>query len=219
MKFPVLGQKQVIAASIITAILAVACLVVNVLFLPGWMYMGTAVLALLSVVYALFAVNWSPMAIRFGILIFVVCVGIQIIARKNPGLMGEFEFGQALGPVVNNIALLCGLPWFLMVMFSLPIAQRLTPNIYLRAILGAVLVFLPTIFFLYNADRLDILYWEELVPSMGAFITWFAAGFMLHFTGNQMQVKSENPMAIPLYVTWLAFNLLLFGIRLAMYVN
>jgi hypothetical protein len=211
MKAPLLGQKYFLPAVVITALLTLTCILIHVLQLPGWLYMGTAELLLLIVVFALFASHFTPMNIRFNILVYVVGTGIFVIARTHPVLMGKFSFYDGLGPFAGNVGLLLGLPWLISVLFTYPIATRYSENMYARSLFGAVLITVPAYFFLFDADQLMFLYWTELNPSYAALITWFVAGFFFHFAGNQMQVRIENRMAIPLYCMWLGFHLVIFA--------
>lgn len=210
MKVPILGQNYFLPAVVITALLTITFVLFRVLQLPGWLYMGTAELLLLIVVFALFARHFTPMNIRFSILVYVVGTGLFVLARQHPSLMGEFSFYDGLGPFAGNVGLLLGLPWLIAVLFTYPVAARYSENIYGRSLFGAVLITVPAYFFLFDADQLMFMYWDELRPSYTALITWFVAGFFFHFAGNQMQVNVENRMAIPLYCMWLGFHLLIF---------
>lgn len=188
---------------------SLAALLINLMLWPGWMYAGTGELLVLLAIYALSSTHWSGMTVRFGILTYAVSTGLIVVARTHASLMGDFTYGNGLGPFAGNVGLLLGLPWFLMVMLSFPVAIRYSENIYLRSLIGAILILVPAIFFFYNCEALDFIYWTEIFPPVKAFITWFVAGFFLHFAANQMQVKSDNSLAVPLYVTWLAFNICL----------
>ena|SRR5688572_23252509 len=213
MQFPILKHKSLVPAIVVMAIAGITGLVISLQLLPGWPMIGLVLLLLLTTIYALFASDFTPMLLRFGVMVYAVTTALMVVAQRNPALMGEFSFGTALGPFFNNVGLLLGLPWFVLIICSFPIAQRLSENIYLRALFGALLFIVPATFMMYNAETLNFFYWENVFPPVQAFLVWFAVAFFLHFAGVQLQVKSEHPAALALYITWFAFNVLLFVLR------
>lgn len=214
MKAPVLGKKYVIPAVITTAVLSAACIFINAWMLPGWSFSGTAELLVIALACTLFSDNWSPATVRFGIMVYAVTTGLLAVAKNHPALLGDFSFGIALGPYANSVGALIALPWYITIILSYAIATSLTENIYLRSLLGAVFGIVPAIFMMYNSEALDFYYWTALVPPIKAFVVWFMAIFILHFAGNQLEIRSANPIAKPLYIIWFGFHFLLFFIRL-----
>lgn len=215
MKAPVISEKYLVPAVIITAVLTLGCAVFNAFILPGWIYMGLIEIILVTLMLILFARNWSPETVRYGILVYAVATGIQVIGQRYPALMGEFHFGSALGPFANNVGLLIGLPWFISIMLSVQVAHKITGKLYASALLGAILSMVPALFMIYNGESLDFFYWTDIVPPIRTFVIWFAAIFILHFSAGQMQIDFSNPAGKPLYLTWFGFHLLLFCLRLA----
>jgi len=214
-KFPVLQPKYSLAASIISGILALSGIVWLQLNLPGCRYAGSALIAVGLITYLLFAGEWSPAEIRYVILVFAVGTGILAIAERNPAMFGSFSMGPGLGPFLGSVGLLCGLLVALPVLFSFPLTARLTDNIYLRSLFGGIMVTVPAILISYNGELLQFFTWFDFVPSASGFIIWFVIAFFLHFAGNQFQVKVENPMALPLYITWLTAQVVITVLRFA----
>lgn len=213
MRVPILEKKYVPPALIAAGILSVACIVINGLILPGWSYAGTVELLLLVSVYALFSGNWSTMSIRFGILVYAVSTGLMAVSRNHPAILGDFSFGNALGPFSNNVGLLIGMPWFLTVMLSYPVAAHFSNNIYFRSLLGALFALVPAVFLFHIGEKLDFFYWTEIAPPVRSYIVWFTAFFLLHFTGTQMELKPANHAAKPLYAIWLGFLVSVYVLR------
>lgn len=214
MKTPVLNEKRLIPAVAGMVLISVVGLVLQALLLPGWMYVGTIELLILAIIYGAFAVNFSPIMVRYGILCYVLGTGLMVVAQRSTGIMGEFSFGSALGPFMGSVGLFLGLTWFVPVMLSYAVAERFSENIYVGSLIGGLLVMVPGIFLLHNAASLDFFYWADEHSVIKPIIVWFVVGFFLHFAGRQMQVRSSNPAALPLYITWFAFNLALFVINL-----
>jgi hypothetical protein len=214
MRLPIAGNRFSPVFIVASALFSLVAVFINAKLLPGWMFAGSAVLLVLTIIYALYSRHWSGMTVRFGILTYAVASGIWVVARTHPSFMGDFTYGNAPGPFMGTVGLLVGLPWFLTVLFSIPLANRMSSNLYLRSLIGAALFLVPSLFFFYNCASLDFIYWTEVFPPMRAFILCFVAGFFFHFAASQMQVASENTMAVPLYVVWLGFNILLLCARM-----
>lgn len=169
-----------------------------------------AYLLALLVIFGLYSDRLSGMEMRYMVLLFVVGTGLFVIGERTDKPFGEISFGDALGPRLGQVPLLAGLLWLLPVVFSFPLTAKWSENIYLRALLGALLVTIPAVALSFNAPYLDFIHWENLRPTLGSFLTWFVGGFLLHFAGMQMQVKLENPIAMSLYVGWISFQIILF---------
>lgn len=213
MKFPLLQPKHSPAASILTGLLSVLILIWLPLQLPGVLYCGSALLLLCLFAYLLFAGEWSPAEIRYVILVVAVGTGILVIAQNNPAMLGSFSMDEGLGPFLGPVGLLCGLLVALPTLFSFPLTARLTSNIYLRSLIGGILVTVPTILISYNSEVLHFFTWFELVPSYSGFIVWFVVSFFLHFAGHQLQVQLGNPMALPLYIVWVGVQVVITILR------
>lgn len=214
-KFPLLEPKHSLAASILTGILSVLILIWLPLQLPGVLYCGSALLLLCLFAYLLFAGEWSSAEIRYVILVFAVGTGVLVVAERNPAMMGSFSMGEGLGPFLGSVGLLCGLLYALPTMFSFPLTARLTDNIYLRSLIGGIMVTVPAILISYNSNLLNFFTWFELVPSSTGFIVWFVVSFFLHFAGHQLQVKLENPIALTLYIVWIGTQVVITILRFA----
>jgi multidrug transporter EmrE-like cation transporter len=214
-KFPLLQSKHALIASIITGVIVVLCLVAIQLNLSISLYAGSGILVTCLMSYLLFAEEWSPAEIRYVILVFAVGTGVLTIAERNPMLLGSFSMGPGLGPFLGSLGLLCGLLVALPVLFTFPLTSRISDNIYLRSLIGALLVTVPAILISYNGEALAFFTWFDFVPSATGFIAWFVTAFFLHFAGQQFQVKAENPMALPLYIVWISAQVILTVLRFA----
>lgn len=215
MKFPILSPKYSLLAAIISGVLAVVVIVWLRLLLPGWMYSGSVLLLTSLIGYLLFAGPWSPSQIRFVILVFAVGTGILVIGERNPAMFGSFSMGDGLGPFFGSVGMLCGLLVALPTLFAYQVVGGLTENIYLRSLIGAVLVTVPAILISYNGEMLSFFSWFEIFPAFSGFIIWFAISFFLQFAGQQLQVKMENPMALPLYIIWIGAQVVITILRFA----
>lgn len=210
MKFPILDQRKLVSGNIIAGILTIAAIFLELYSGVFSSISNPAYLLLLLLLFGLFAEKPEGLELRYVILLFVVGTGLFVVAERTGKPLGEISFGDALGPRLGQVPVLSGLLWLIPVVFSFSLTRKTTENIYLRALLGAVLVTVPAIFLSFNAPYLDFIHWENILPTAGSFLVWFIGGFLLHFAGIQMQVKLENPMAMTLYLCWISFQAILF---------
>ncbi len=214
MKFPLIREQFTVHAKIAIAVLGLCAVGATVVF-PDYLKWTNHIFFLsLILTFSLFSRPLNSMEVRFIIMNFVVGVGLFMVAIKTGKLFGDFSFGDGLGFRAGEVPVLAGLLWLIPVLFSFHFTERISENIYLRALLGAVFISVPALFFSYNAPFLDIIHWGELQPPLSSFLVWFVGGFLLHFAGHQMQIRMENPMGFTLYLVWLGFNILLFTFRM-----
>lgn len=204
----------------LTTVLVGASVVLAILWsyflFSGYTYAGLALLLIHAITYILFSEKWSPAEIRFVLLSVAVGSGLLIVAQNHAGLLGQFTMGIGLGPSMGSLRLFCGLLLALPVVCTIPIAAKMTENLYLRSLIGAVLVTVPCIFASYNGSMLNYFEWFELYPAVSGFGVWFALAFFLHFAGHQFEVKLENAMALRLYILWIGSQLLFTILRVAL---
>lgn len=205
MKLPVFKEGSATSGWIVSLLLAVLCLLWRNLAWPGWEYSTGIFLAGIALLLVLFSAETSRSASQMAVLVFVVGTGILLMASRFPALMNGITFGPSLLPVNGQLGILSGLLWSIPVFTSLPIASRYTENIYLRALLGGLLVTVPSIFMMLSSERQLLIFWKQEVMPVKAVLIWLIAGFFFHFAIHQRGNQPRNPLAERLYFTWLGF--------------
>jgi hypothetical protein len=142
---------------------------------------------------------------QFIALTFVVGTGIILIAARFDLIMNGISYGPSLLPVNDQLGVLSGLLWLIPVVTSLRLTEKLSWNVYLRSLLGAVLVLAPSLFMLMSSDTQMLIFWDDYSVSVKAIIIWFVGAFFFHFAANQMDVQKSNPVATQLYFVYLGF--------------
>jgi hypothetical protein len=205
-KQPLLNEKHCTAAFIAAIVLGVACLAAQWLFaLPGAEYATAVFLLGITVLLVLFAGESTRATTQMVVMTFVVGTGIVLMAKRYEGLMNGITFGPSLLPVNDQLGALSGLLWLIPVVTSLRLAEQFTGNIYMRSLLGALLVLAPSLFMLLAADSQFLFFWNENAVSLKAVLLWFVGGFFFHFAANQLGVQKSNPVATRLYFVYLGF--------------
>jgi hypothetical protein len=204
-KVPILKEQFCTTGWIISMVLAAACLGWRFAALPGWEYATGVFLIGMTALLVLFAGETSRTTTQMVALVLIAGTGIVLMASRFDALMNGITFGPSLLPVNNQLGILSGLLWLLPVFTSLRIADKYTGNIYLRSLLGALFVLVPSIFVMLSSEWTLLLFWKQDIMPVKAVIVWFVAGFFFHFAINQMGAQKSNPVATRLYFVYLGF--------------
>lgn len=218
MKLPILKQEYCTAGTIAAILLGIVCLAWRWLALfPGWEYSTAVFLIGSAILLGLFAGETSRTTGQIAILIFVAGTGIFLIAKRFDGIMGGMSFGPSLLPLNDQFGLTGGLLWLVPVLTSLRLSERFSENIYVRSLLGALLVLAPSLFVMLSADSQLLFFWKDYTVSLKAILMWFAGGFFFHFAANQMGIQKGNPIATRLYFVYLGFWIVAWVLKLLLF--
>jgi hypothetical protein len=204
-KLPILKPQYCTLGWIASIGIGIACLVWRVLMLPGWPYSTSVFLITTTVILALFAGETNKQTTQVVILTFVVGTGIILLGSRFDNLMYGLSIGRGLLPINDDVGLISGLLWVIPVFTSLSLSNKISDNLYVRSLIGAVLVLTPSLFMLLSAEGLWLFSWIENAISVKVIIIWFILAFFLHFVANQMGAQKGNPIAIRLYYVYVGY--------------
>lgn len=164
-------------------------------------------LLLSIIILAIFHKEWS---LPFGIFAFItfwVGYGVEVAGVQTGLVFGPYHYETALGPKVAGVPPMIGLNWLMLIYCSNIIAQKISPNIFIKATIGALLV-LGLDFFI-EPMALNYNYWEwdtegGIIPSQN-YLAWLLISWLLSFGFHTISTKKENPVAPALYVIQLLF--------------
>lgn len=128
-------------------------------------------------------------------------------------LFGRYLYDTALGFKLDNIPLMIGVNWFLLIYTTCVLLQKADlKNVWLKTILGATILVLLDLLIEPVAIRFNYWHWTEQEIPLKNYLCWFivSAGLILLF--DQFQFKSQNWVApILLIVQFLFFAVLNFA--------
>lgn len=162
-------------------------------------------LMLSSVIVLLYHKEWNA---RFFLLFFVVFAfgwTIEWVGVHSGVLFGEYEYGSTLGWKIDQIPLLMGLNWWILIYSISKMLQGPDFANWLKALLGAALMVFLDLFMEPVAVRYDFWTWYGETVPLQNYITWFVASFLLFLWVIPRIGKSRNPVASGLYWTQLLF--------------
>ncbi|MBC6400644.1 MAG: carotenoid biosynthesis protein [Ekhidna sp.] len=118
---------------------------------------------------------------------------------------GNYDYGDNLGIKLDEVPLLIGVNWAMLVLITGSISSEFTNNLFLKVLLGASLMVLLDFFIEPNSARLDFWYWEGDHIPLSNYIGWFVVAALLHWIFQVTIRKLDFVFSLNLYLAQLVF--------------
>ena len=142
------------------------------------------------------------------LIISIIGYLVEVIGVKTGFIFGEYTYGNSLGLKLLNVPLLIGANWAILLYSTAQLC--FTKNMYLNAMIGAVLMVFLDYFMEQNAARFDFWYWKQAVIPIQNFIAWFLISFILNLFFQKELMKSKNSVAKNFYYIQCLFFVILY---------
>ena len=118
---------------------------------------------------------------------------------------GDYYYGDNLGVKLDGVPILIGVNWAMLVLITGSIATRVTGHLWLKVVLGALLMVFLDFFIEPNASSLDFWHWKNDHIPVSNYLGWLViAGFLQYLF--QRTIKEINfRFSINLYIAQLIF--------------
>jgi hypothetical protein len=156
----------------------------------------------------------AGMDLRYVVLTLAVSFAYFILLNRYESLSGGyFAFGKSLGFFLGEIPLLSIFLVAIPAILSQNFIRNIQMNIYLRSLAGSVLIGIPIAFVMFAGPLVDVLYWENLLPSPVVFVSVFILSYFLAFAGQQLNYTMSTRLYREIYLSWILFWIAAFGIH------
>jgi putative membrane protein len=150
------------------------------------------------------------------LLLFVACTfiggyGVEWLGVNKHLLFGHYQYGQTLGFQLDNVPLIIGVNWFLLIYSTGALMQRSRlKSMLLRVMSGAIVLVLLDILIEPVAVRLDYWHWSDNdnIPLSNYTCWFFVSAFMLVLF-ERFRFKQQGMVAPVLLITQFVFFLVL----------
>ncbi len=130
---------------------------------------------------------------KFAILsvgIIVASFGIEWLGVQTGSIFGTYLYGQTLRPSVGGVPMSIGCAWFVMLIASTAVAQRIAPkslagNPFKLAFLVAALMVCFDLLMEPAAVKLDYWMWLDNPVPLQNYLAWFGLSFIFAIIGGQ----------------------------------
>jgi uncharacterized membrane protein len=151
--------------------------------------------------------NWNLKFIAIMLLIGVLGFGSEWLGVHTGMIFGEYHYGETLGYKIDEIPLMIGLNWIILIYATGNIVLKLETNKYIKVAFGAFLMLAIDYYIEPVAIKFDFWSWDTptgAIPFQN-YVAWYilSLGFLLLFF--ETGIKKVNPMAIVGYVIQLLF--------------
>ena len=166
----------------------------------------TPINLLISVgVLAYFHKIWN---LNFGFWVFgVFWAGylLEFVGVHTGLIFGDYSYGSTLGPKVAAVPPMMGLLWVMTAYMAGILAQNMTTNLWLRVVMGALLMVMLDFLIEPVAMEYDYWYWDAHRVPLSNYLTWFVVGAIMQYVFHQIHQEKSNPVAYPLYLIQFGF--------------
>lgn len=124
-------------------------------------------------------------------------------------IFGSYRYGEALGFKLLGTPFLIGLNWLMLIYTIYTYLQRWNLPSWIRSAAGALVMVGYDLLMEPVAPKLDFWYWAGNTVPLQNYMAWWLVSFIFFMTWERLQVRYDNPMSVPLFVSQSAFFLLL----------
>lgn len=131
--------------------------------------------------------------------------GIEWVGVETGKIFGQYHYKSTLGYKIDNVPVMIGVNWFILLYCSFLLAGKIAKPLWLRSLLAAFFMVLMDILIEPVAIRYDYWEWATLHIPIQNYIAWFIVGFAMALGFGSLKLKIQNNIAIPLYCIQLVF--------------
>ena len=120
-------------------------------------------------------------------------------------LFGNYSYGGNLGMKFQEVPLLIGCNWAILVFVTSSIANKFLNSIFLKSLLGASLMVLLDIPLELIAPSCDFWAFEGGTTPWNNYVSWFGIAFFMHYIVQKLELKGNFLFSLHLFISQLLF--------------
>ena len=119
----------------------------------------------------------------------------------NYGLLfGTYSYGNNLGIKIWGVPLMICVNWGLLTIITADLSRVIHKNIFVRSLLGGLLMMILDLIIEVSAPRFDFWQFENNTVPLKNYIAWFIIGSVAHYLYNQISLKTHVKLSIHILV-------------------
>jgi putative membrane protein len=124
----------------------------------------------------------------------------------NYGLVyGSYAYGENLGFKLAGVPLLICINWAVLTAITADVAKHFFKNIWVTALLGALLMTGLDVIIEVSAPRFDYWEFENGIVPLQNYLGWLGTAFLAHLAYQKFNIKTNNILSWHIYVSILVF--------------
>jgi len=126
----------------------------------------------------------------------------------NYGLIfGSYEYGENLGFKIGGVPIMICVNWAVLTFVTADISRLLHKSIWIRSLIGGLLMMVLDIVIEVSAPRFDFWEFENGVVPIQNYVGWFVISFFAHFLFQQFSIKTDKRISVHIFVAITIFFL------------
>lgn len=130
---------------------------------------------------------------------------VELIGVNTKIIFGDYSYGKGLGLKLFNTPLLIGMNWVLLIYLSANITSRLKLKSVASIFVASLIMVIYDFILEHVAPLIDMWSWKDDVVPLQNYIVWFLLSVLFHSIIKVFRVKTENQLALVIFLCQLAF--------------
>lgn len=134
--------------------------------------------------------------ILFALLIFISSIIVEWLGVHKGWIFGNYSYGQTLGIKADEIPLIIGVNWFLLIYSAGILMQRTRiRSILIRVIVGAIILMLLDVIIEPVAQHFDYWHWTNNAVPLKNYLAWFLVSGVMLFVFEKFRFRKQGMVA------------------------
>ncbi len=138
--------------------------------------------------------------VLWSVVVIVGSFGIEWLGVRTGQIFGAYMYGQTLRPSIDGVPVSIGCAWFVMLVASVAVVQRVAPksiteNTIKLALSVASLMVCFDLFMEPAAGKLDYWTWVDNHIPLQNYLAWFGLSLIFTIIGIKVGVFSQLPLS------------------------
>lgn len=136
---------------------------------------------------------------------------LEWLGIKTGIIFGNYQYGEGLGPKIDQVPIIMGLNWLLLVYGATAISSRFFNKTYLIAALGATLMVIYDLFLEPSAILYNFWNWPGDRAPLQNYLAWWVSAFVfISFFMAITKIQPKNRVAEAIFWLQIAFFICLY---------
>lgn len=148
----------------------------------------------------------------FAIFVFMIIIAgylVELAGIESGMIFGHYTYGETLGYKLYGVPVIIGLNWFLLVYSCGMAANIFRYSVFIKSIIGALLMVIIDLSLEPVAVSLDFWTWENGIIPLQNYVGWFIIAFFMNIYFQRLGLKKMNRIAIALFIIQYIFFFIL----------
>ena len=147
------------------------------------------------------------------LLIYVLSFVIEAIGVHSGAIFGNYHYGSGLGIKLFDTPVMIGINWLMLIYVTASVVDKLKLSTSLSILLASIGMVIYDMVLEQMASVMDMWYWQNNHIPVQNYISWFVISVVFQTILKMMQVRTDNKLAVTVFVCQFLFFLGLLGLN------